>query len=475
MTSSGRKSTTLAEALLSTLPIMVSFESLTLHEAVELCFKKLGLILLGIKTDEGHSSKIIVYPSNAYFVIPENTVGYFCTREIEILQRASVHCSLCSQDEERLFDGPCKCDKTEKRKMKVKAQDCDKTSVCASDAGPARPLQTVDENFVGSSEKKFDEFIKTQDELKAFDLHGHVVVFIIANQDSPASGLENLCQPLRSNCVHPSHLHRIIIIGPLDYLRKEWVQLRGIPEIYFADGYPWAKETLEVVKLASCQMCVLLNAGPEKLDSNFNFAFEVLKATSSQLVRTKNKAAMMFGGAPTVNRLCNFCKRLPVLVSHVTDEPMTSANDTLAVAIGWTIPPALCHSFAYLNYSRPDVLRFACTLLQGGLSHESLVEQSWVGYDQVQVRLLDPLDAKYETINNRGTYGELFCLALHSNMLCLGLYRELVECSEEPRARYVITNPEDNFEVYSTDLVFVLCRRSKEDSQPRRSDCGLEA
>ncbi|XP_047468503.1 calcium-activated potassium channel subunit alpha-1-like isoform X2 [Penaeus chinensis] len=208
-------------------------------------------------------------------------------------------------------------------------------------------------------------------------------------------------------------------------------------------------------------MCVLLSAGPEELDSNFNFAFEVLKATSSRLVCTKNKAAMMFGGAPTVNGLCNFCKRLPVLVSHITDEPMTPANDTHAVAIGWTIPPALCHSFAYLNYGRPDVLRFACTLLQGGLSLESLVEQSWVGYDQVQVRLLDPLDAKYKTINNGGTYGELFCLAMHSNMLCLGLYRELVKCSEEPRLRYVIANPEDNFEVYSTDLVFVLCRRSK--------------
>ncbi|XP_063614173.1 calcium-activated potassium channel slowpoke-like, partial [Penaeus indicus] len=441
--------------------LSASFESLTLHEAVELCYKKLGLILLGIKTDEGKSSKIIVYPSNAYFVIPENTVGYFCTREIEILQRASLYCSLCSQDEEGLFDGPCKCDKTEKRKMKVKTQDFDKTSLCASGAGPARPLQTVDENFVGSSEKKFEEFIKTQDELKAFDLDGHVVVFVLANQDSPASGLENLCHPLRSNCVHPSHLHRIIIIGPLDYLRKEWVQLRGIPEIYFADGYPWAKETLEVVKLASCQMCVLLNAGPEKLDSHFNFAFEVLKVTSSQLVRTKNKAAMMFGGAPTVNGQCNFCKRLPVLVSHITDEPMTPANDTLAVAVGWTIPPALCLSFAYLNYDRSDILSFACTLLQGGLSPESLVKQSCVGYDQVQVRLLVPLDAKCETINNGGTYGELFCLALHNNMLCLGLYRELVESSEEPPLRYVITNPEDNFKVYSTDLMFVLCRRSK--------------
>lgn len=68
-----------------------------------------------------------------------------------------------------------------------------------------------------------------------FDLRGHVVIFIIANQDSPAIGLQNLCQPLRSNCIRNSHLHRIIIMGPLDYLRKEWGQLWKIPEIYFAD------------------------------------------------------------------------------------------------------------------------------------------------------------------------------------------------------------------------------------------------
>ncbi|XP_037774585.1 uncharacterized protein LOC119571265 [Penaeus monodon] len=208
------------------------------------------------------------------------------------------YCSLChgSQDEEGLFDGPCKCDENGKRQPKVKVQDSKKTSCCASDAGPARRQMTEVEDFVGSSEKDFAEFILTQDELSSLDLRGHVVVFIMANPGSPAIGLENLCQPLRSYCVQPSHLHRIIIIGPLDYLRKEWVELRRIPEIYFAAGYPWAKETRKVVKLASCQMCVLLCAEPEpeKLGSRFDFAFEMLKTTSSRLVRTRNMVAMMY-------------------------------------------------------------------------------------------------------------------------------------------------------------------------------------
>lgn len=41
------------------------------------------------------------------------------------------------------------------------------------------------------------------------------------------------------------------------------------------------------------------------------------------------------------------------------------------------------------------------------------------------------------------------------------LYRELAARSEEPPLRYVVTDPEDDFEVYSTDLVFALCRRGK--------------
>ncbi|XP_037792104.1 calcium-activated potassium channel slowpoke-like [Penaeus monodon] len=292
---------------------------------------------------------------------------------IFFLFRASHYCALChsSQDEEGLFDVPCKCDDHGMQQPNVKAQDFKRTSRCASDAGPARTLLTKLRIVLAPQRK----------------------ILMIS--------------------------YWIIIIGPLDYLRKEWVELRGIPEIYFFEGYPWAKEVLQVVKLASCQMCVLLNAKPEKPDPRFDFAFEMLKTISSRLVRTRNLAAMMYD---PVDGQCNFSQRLPVLVSRITDEPETPVSDILAVAVGQTIPPALCHSFAYLNYGRSDVLSFACTLMQGGLSPKSLVEQ---GYDEVQVRLLDPVDLKEEAINCIGTYEEVFCSTLHSNMLCLGLYRQV--------------------------------------------------
>ncbi|XP_037779188.1 LOW QUALITY PROTEIN: calcium-activated potassium channel slowpoke-like [Penaeus monodon] len=312
-------------SLICTTCLSDSFESMTLHEAVELCHKKLGLILLGIEIHEGHNRKIIVYPSNPCVVIPQNTVGYFCNRGIEILQRASIYCSLChgSQDEEGLFDGPCKCDKIEKRKQKLEAQDSKQTSLRA--------------------EGDFES-------------------------------------------VSPHQEH-------------------GGYDVWHMDGQ------------------------------------------------------------------CNFCQRLPVLVSHITDEPMAPVSDTLAVAVGQTIPPALFHSFAYLNYGRSDVLSFACTLMQGGLSPKSLVEQ---GYDEVQVRLLDPVDLKDEAINSRGTYEEVFRNALYRNMLCLGLYRELDESSEVPPLRYVITNPEEETVIYETDLVFVLCRKSKV-HPPRGPSLAVEA
>nr|XP_027209351.1 calcium-activated potassium channel slowpoke-like [Penaeus vannamei] len=443
--------------------LSASFENLTLDEAVNLCYSKLGLILLGIKTENGNSNRIIIYPSNPHFVIPQKTLGFFCTREVKKLKRAELYCSFC-QDSKGRLDDPCKCDK-KKKNLEDEAQDFEKTLEMIDENANgshskkvvgAEPLEVLKENFVGSSEKRFNECIKTHDEMITFDLRGHVVIFIIANQDSPAIGLQNLCQPLRSNCIRNSHLHRIIIMGPLDYLRKEWGQLWKIPEIYFADGYPWDKETREMVKLATCQMCIILNAEPGKLDSRFNMAFEVLKETSRQLGRLVNKGAP--GGTTTMDGQCNYCQRLPIFISHVTDEPMTPANDTFAVAVGRTIPPALCHSFPYLNYDKSDILSFVSKLLQGGLSPESLVEQRSAGSDQVLVRLLDIETSKEKT------YGDVFCLALQSNILCLGLYRqvrELAARSEEPPLRYVVTDPEDDFEVYSTDLVFALCRRGK--------------
>ncbi|XP_037774588.1 LOW QUALITY PROTEIN: calcium-activated potassium channel slowpoke-like [Penaeus monodon] len=426
-----------------------SFENKTLHEAVELCHKKQRCILLGIEIHEGNNRKIIMYPSNPCVVIPQNTVGYLCTRETKNLQSINVplthhgtavislslkgqlfvvcdakdlppthttrpasltfivSCqiqvvSLCHIWLNTLSvpDGttlalwllPSSALLTDViSKWRLEAEFLLESILAAASQVvflPAIRQMPEVEDLDGSSEKDFAEIIlwsaidlfphpihfsllaKTQDELSSLDLHGHVVVFIIANQDSPASGLENLCQPLRSYCVHPSHLHRIIIIGPLDYLRKEWVELRRIPEIYFFEGYPWAKETRKVVKLASCQMCVLLCAEPEpeKLGSRFDFTFEILKTTSSRLVRTRNMASPMDGQ-------CNFCQRLPVLVSHITDEPMTSVSDTFAVAVGQTIPPALFHSFAYLA--------------------ELIAKSLWnKGYDEVQVRLLDPVDRR---------------------------------------------------------------------------------
>ncbi|XP_042855646.1 calcium-activated potassium channel slowpoke-like [Penaeus japonicus] len=408
-------------------PLSESLEGMTLHEAVELCYRKLKLILLGIKTTDADDSKIIIYPSNPNFIIPQRTLGFFCTRKIKRLQSNSLSV----------------------------------TEAEPSVYSPTRATQEILEhqNFYVTPDRDFDMCIMTEDELKAANLRGHVVVFVLAKPDSPTIGLENICQPLRSDCINPSHFRKIIFMGSLDYMKKEWKQLKNIPEIYVADGSPLAKESLEAVELASCQMCILLSAEPEEFESRLDLAFQVIERKSRRLVRIVDKAATMSGDDSTPDRLSASPDRLPVLASHAIGEPMVSM-DTLSLAVGRKIPPSLYQSFGFLNYDNSEVLGFAYTLVTGGLWPGSLKKQISAGYDMVKTRLLPLTSGAFAAFCKEGTYGELFVFALQKyNILCLGLYRELLSSSEELPLRYVITSPEDDFAVRSTDLVFVLCRR----------------
>lgn len=62
-------------------------------------------------------------------------------------------------------------------------------------------------------------------------LNGHVVVCLFADPDSPLIGLRNLVMPLRASNFHYHELKHVVIVGNVDYLRREWKMLRNLPKI----------------------------------------------------------------------------------------------------------------------------------------------------------------------------------------------------------------------------------------------------
>ena len=62
-------------------------------------------------------------------------------------------------------------------------------------------------------------------------LNGHVVVCLFADPDSPLIGLRNLVMPLRASNFYYHELKHVVIVGAVDYIRREWKTLQNLPKI----------------------------------------------------------------------------------------------------------------------------------------------------------------------------------------------------------------------------------------------------
>lgn len=124
-------------------------------------------------------------------------------------------------------------------------------------------------------------------------LNGHVVVCLFADPDSPLIGLRNLVMPLRASNFHYHELKHVVIVGSVDYIRREWKMLQNLPKIsvlnvsfrilqqphlpqprvcltvffffYIKKGSPLSRADLRAVNVNLCDMCVILSA---KVPSN---------------------------------------------------------------------------------------------------------------------------------------------------------------------------------------------------------------
>lgn len=131
-------------------------------------------------------------------------------------------------------------------------------------------------------------------------LNGHVVVCLFADPDSPLIGLRNLVMPLRASNFHYHELKHVVIVGSVEYIRREWKMLQNLPKIsvlnvsstssftcredlwgqrlerkvsyldlflipHADQGSPLSRADLRAVNVNLCDMCCILSA---KVPSN---------------------------------------------------------------------------------------------------------------------------------------------------------------------------------------------------------------
>ena len=51
----------------------------------------------------------------------------------------------------------------------------------------------------------------------------------------------------------------VLIVGNIDYIRKEWTQLENLPQIFAFNGSVLCRDHLNAINLIVCNICVILS------------------------------------------------------------------------------------------------------------------------------------------------------------------------------------------------------------------------
>ncbi|XP_025162349.1 calcium-activated potassium channel slowpoke isoform X26 [Harpegnathos saltator] len=345
--------------------------------------------------------------------------------------------------------------------------------------------------FHWSPSRNLEDCILDRNQAAMTVLNGHVVVCLFADPDSPLIGLRNLVMPLRASNFHYHELKHVVIVGSVDYIRREWKMLQNLPKISVLNGSPLSRADLRAVNVNLCDMCCILSA---KVPSNddptladkeailaslnikamtFDDTIGVLSQVGSPIV-LQRRGSVYGANVPMITELVND-SNVQFLDQDDDDDPDTELYLTQPFACGTAFAVSVLDSLMSTTYFNQNALTLIRSLITGGATPELeliLAEGAGLrgGYstadslanrDRCRVGQIALYDGPLAQYGEGGKYGDLFVAALKSyGMLCIGLYRyrfrDTSSSCDASSKRYVITNPPDEFTLLPTDQVFVL-------------------
>merc|ERR1740131_651705 len=299
-------------------------------------------------------------------------------------------------------------------------------------------------------------------------LNGHVVVCLFADPDSPLIGLRNLVMPLRASNFHYHELKHVVIVGSVDYIRREWKTLQNLPKISVLNGSPLSRADLRAVNVNLCDMCVILSAkvpsteDPTLADKEAILASLNIKAmtfgdivTNVENMSDSTDALETMGGdvpgsggppgpqygscVPMITELVND-SNVQFLDQDDDDDPDTELYLTQPFACGTAFAVSVLDSLMSTTYFNQNALTLIRSLITDGATPELeliLAEGAGLrgGYstpetllnrDRCRVGQISLSEGPLAKYGDGGKYNELFLGALRQyGMLCIGLYRIL--------------------------------------------------
>ncbi|XP_046963600.1 calcium-activated potassium channel slowpoke isoform X26 [Vanessa cardui] len=358
--------------------------------------------------------------------------------------------------------------------------------------------------FHWSPARNLEDCILDRNQAAMTVLNGHVVVCLFADPDSPLIGLRNLVMPLRASNFHYHELKHVVIVGSVEYIRREWKMLQNLPKISVLNGSPLSRADLRAVNVNLCDMCCILSAkvpsndDPTLADKEAILASLNIKAmTFDDTIGVLSAGAAANGGgaqpppgaapAPVLlqRRGSVYGANVPMITELVNDsnvqfldqddddDPDTELYLTQPFACGTAFAVSVLDSLMSTTYFNQNALTLIRSLITGGATPELeliLAEgaglrggystpESLANRDRCRVGQISLYDGPLAQFGEAGKYGDLFVAALRTyGMLCIGLYRfrDTSSSCDASSKRYVITNPPDDFCLLPTDQVFVL-------------------
>ncbi|KAL7018316.1 hypothetical protein ACKWTF_010719 [Chironomus riparius] len=352
--------------------------------------------------------------------------------------------------------------------------------------------------FHWSPARSLEECILDRNQAAMTVLNGHVVVCLFADPDSPLIGLRNLVMPLRASNFHYHELKHVVIVGSVDYIRREWKMLQNLPKISVLNGSPLSRADLRAVNVNLCDMCCILSAkvpsnddptlaDKEAILASLNIKAMTFDDTIGVLSQRGEQDNLTPVGSPIVlqRRGSVYGANVPMITELVNDsnvqfldqddddDPDTELYLTQPFACGTAFAVSVLDSLMSTTYFNQNALTLIRSLITGGATPELeliLAEGAGLrgGYstpeslsnrDRCRVGQISLYDGPLAQFGEAGKYGDLFVAALRSyGMLCIGLYRfrDTSSSCDASSKRYVITNPPDDFQLLPTDQVFVL-------------------
>ncbi|XP_063377001.1 calcium-activated potassium channel slowpoke isoform X3 [Cydia fagiglandana] len=358
--------------------------------------------------------------------------------------------------------------------------------------------------FHWSPAKNLEDCILDRNQAAMTVLNGHVVVCLFADPDSPLIGLRNLVMPLRASNFHYHELKHVVIVGSVDYIRREWKMLQNLPKISVLNGSPLSRADLRAVNVNLCDMCCILSAKvPSNDDPTLADKEAILASLNIKAMTFDDTIGVLSGGAtngsaaaqpppgappapvllqrrgsvyganvPMITELVND-SNVQFLDQDDDDDPDTELYLTQPFACGTAFAVSVLDSLMSTTYFNQNALTLIRSLITGGATPELeliLAEgaglrggystpESLANRDRCRVGQISLYDGPLAQFGEAGKYGDLFVAALRAyGMLCIGLYRfrDTSSSCDASSKRYVITNPPDDFILLPTDQVFVL-------------------